>query len=258
MLSLSKHKTVDATTWLCKLSDGHISPRCRPRVVPRLPGAGKRASLPAMRPVVCETSLTEGCEALATADRDLGRAYRAHGLPPLRYRPPTYDTLLRIIVAQQVSVASANAIWGRLQERLDAIDQDLTPAAFLSLGDADLRTVGFSRQKTAYGRAIADDLASGRVDLDTVEALDDEAAIAELVKLKGIGRWSAECFLLFSYGRPDVWPADDVGLMIGMERIKGLKKRPDAKRMRRLAKPWSPWRGVAARLLWHVRKLEVI
>ncbi len=211
-----------------------------------------------MRPVVCETSLTEGCEALAAADRDLGRAYRAHGLPPLRYRPPTYDTLLRIIVAQQVSVASANAIWGRLQERLDAIDQDLTPAAFLSLGDADLRTVGFSRQKTAYGRAIADDLASGRVDLDTVEALDDEAAIAELVKLKGIGRWSAECFLLFSYGRPDVWPADDVGLMIGMERIKGLKKRPDAKRMRRLAKPWSPWRGVAARLLWHVRKLDVL
>ncbi len=211
-----------------------------------------------MRPVVCETSLTEGCEALAAADRDLGRAYRAHGLPPLRYRPPTYDTLLRIIVAQQVSVASANAIWGRLQARLDVVDQDVTPAAFVSLGDDDLRTVGFSRQKTAYGRAIAEDLASGRVDLGAVEALDDEAAIAELVKFKGIGRWSAECFLLFSYGRPDVWPADDVGLMIGMEKIKGLKKRPDAKRMRRLAKPWSPWRGVAARLLWHVRKLEVI
>lgn len=211
-----------------------------------------------MRPVVCETSLTEGCEALAAADPDLGRAFRAHGLPPLRYRPPTYDTLLRIIVAQQVSVASANAIWGRLQERLVAVDEDVTPAAFLTLGDDDLRVVGFSRQKTAYGRAIAEDLVSARVDLGTVEALDDEAAIVELVKLKGIGRWSAECFLLFSYGRPDVWPADDVGLMIGMERIKGLKKRPDAKRMRRLAKPWSPWRGVAARLLWHVRKLEVV
>ena len=223
-----------------------------------MPGAGERASLQAMRPVVCETSLTEGCVALAAADRDLGRAYRAHGLPPLRYRPPTYDTLLRIIVAQQVSVASANAIWGRLQERLDVVDQDVTPAAFLSLGDEDLRTVGFSRQKTAYGRAIAEDLVGKRVDLGAVEALDDEAAIAELVKLKGIGRWSAECFLLFSYGRPDVWPADDVGLMIGMEKIKGLKKRPDAKRMRRLAKPWSPWRGVAARLLWHIRKLEVI
>ena len=131
-------------------------------------------------------------------------------------------------------------------------------AAFLTLGDDDLRTVGFSRQKTAYGRAIAEDLVSGRVDLGNVEAMDDEAAIAELVKLKGIGRWSAECFLLFSYGRPDVWPADDVGLMIGMEKIKGLKTRPDAKRMRKLAAPWSPWRGVAARLLWHVRKLDVV
>ena len=211
-----------------------------------------------MRLVVCETSLTEGCEALAAADPDLGRAYRAHGLPPLRYRPPTYDTLLRIIVAQQVSVASANAIWGRLQARLDAVDRDVTPAAFLTLDDEDLKTVGFSRQKTAYGRAIAEDLVSGRVDLGRVEALDDEAAIAELVKLKGIGRWSAECFLLFSYGRPDVWPADDVGLMIGMEKIKGLKTRPDAKRMRKLAAPWSPWRGVAARLLWHVRKLDVV
>ena len=211
-----------------------------------------------MRPVVCENSLTEGCEALAAADADLARAYRAHGLPPLRYRPPTYDTLLRIIVAQQVSVASANAIWGRLQARLQASETPVTPEAFLNLDGDDLRTVGFSRQKTAYGQAIAEDLASGRVDLGAVEAMEDEAAIAELVKLKGIGRWSAECFLLFSYGRPDVWPADDVGLMIGMEKIKGLKKRPDAKRMRRLAEAWRPWRGVAARLLWHVRKLDVV
>ena len=211
-----------------------------------------------MRPVVCENSLTEGCEALAAADADLARAYRAHGLPPLRYRPPTYDTLLRIIVAQQVSVASANAIWGRLQARLQASETPVTPEAFLTLDGDDLRTVGFSRQKTAYGQAIAEDLASGRVDLGAVEEMEDEAAIAELVKLKGIGRWSAECFLLFSYGRPDVWPADDVGLMIGMEKIKGLKKRPDAKRMRRLAEAWRPWRGVAARLLWHVRKLDVV
>lgn len=211
-----------------------------------------------MRPVVCEDSLTEGCEALAAADPDLGRAYRAHGLPPLRYRPPTYDTLLRIIVAQQVSVASANAIWNRLQARLDAVETEVTPRAFLTLGEDDLRTVGFSRQKTAYGQAIAEDLVGKRVDLGAVEAMEDETAIAELVKLKGIGRWSAECFLLFSYGRPDVWPADDVGLMIGMEKIKGLRKRPDAKRMRKLAEAWRPWRGVAARLLWHVRKLDVV
>jgi len=211
-----------------------------------------------MRPVLCEVSLTEGCEALASADADLARVYRAHGLPPLRYRPPTYDTLLRIIVAQQVSVASANAIWNRLQERLTKGGEEVTPEAFLTLDDEALRAIGFSRQKTAYGRAIAQDLTSGRVDLGTVETLADEEAIAELVKLKGIGRWTAECFLLFSYGRPDVWPADDVGLMIGMEKIKGLKTRPDAKRMRRLARPWSPWRGVAARLLWHVRKLDVV
>ncbi len=212
-----------------------------------------------MRPVLCEASLTEGCEALASADSDLERVYRAHGLPPLRYRPPTYDTLLRIIVAQQVSVASANAIWGRLQERLTNSDEaEVTPEAFLTLDGEALRAIGFSRQKTGYGHAIAEDLVNGRVDLGTVETLADEEAIAELVKLKGIGRWTAECFLLFSYGRPDVWPADDVGLMIGMEKIKSLKKRPDAKRMRKLAEAWRPWRGVAARLLWHVRRLDIV
>ena len=223
-----------------------------------LPAAGPGETLAAMRAIVSEASLSEGCEALAAADHDLGRAYRAHGPPPLRYRPPSYDTLLRIVAGQQVSVASANAVWGRLQERLAAGNEAVTPEAVLGVDDAALRAVGLSRQKAAYGRAIAEDLVAGRVDLGAVEAMEDEAAIAELVQLKGIGRWTAECFLLFSYGRPDVWPADDVGLMIGVAKLKRLEQRPDGKRMRELAEGWRPWRGVAARLLWHVRRLEPV
>ena len=115
-----------------------------------------------------------------------------------------------------------------------------------------------TKGKIAYGRAIAEDLAAGRVDLDAISEMNDETAILELVKFKGIGRWSAECFLLFSLGRPDVWPADDLGLMVGMERVKRLNERPDAKRMRSLAEPWRPWRSAAARLLWHVRRQEAL
>ena len=202
-----------------------------------------------MMRITDDEGLAGACERLAEADADLARAYRACGPPPLRYRPPTYDTLLRIIVAQQVSVASANAIWGRLQGRVGTASTAIGPADFLGLSDADLKAVGFSRQKTAYGRAIAQDLEAGRVDLEAISEMDDETAILELVKFKGIGRWSAECFLLFSLGRPDVWPADDLGLMVGMERVK---------RMRRLAEPWRPWRSAAARLLWHVRRQEAL
>ena len=211
-----------------------------------------------MMRITDDEGLAGACERLAEADADLARAYRACGPPPLRYRPPNYDTLLRIIVAQQVSVASANAIWGRLQERVGTAGTAVAPADFLGLSDADLKAVGFSRQKTAYGRAIAQDLEVGRVDLEAISEMDDETAILELVKFKGIGRWSAECFLLFSLGRPDVWPADDLGLMVGMERVKRLNERPDAKRMRRLAEPWRPWRSAAARLLWHVRRQEAL
>jgi DNA-3-methyladenine glycosylase II len=198
---------------------------------------------------ITEETLPEALEALGRLDADFAAAAVAHGPPPLRAREPGFAALLRIIVAQQVSLASASAIWGRLIEAA----KPLTPDTFLGLDDAALGAVGFSRQKMRYGRALADDLRTGRIDIAGLEAMDDETAIDHLVQAKGIGRWSAEVYLLFAMGRPDVWPADDVGLMIGVERLKGLAARPDRARMVELAEAWRPWRSVAARMLWHVR-----
>lgn len=198
---------------------------------------------------ITEETLPEALAALSALDADFARALEEVGPPPLRHRPSGFATLLRIIVAQQVSLASAQAIW----DRLEAACQPLAPEVLLALDDEALRGAGLSRQKQRYSRSLAELLASGELDLAAVEALDDEAAIAEITKVKGLGRWSAECFLLFSFGRPDVFPVDDVGLMIGAQRLKNLKKRPDAKKLTRLGKAWRPWRAVAARMLWHYR-----
>lgn len=196
-----------------------------------------------------KTSLTAGLAALAERDPDVARALGEVGPPALRKRAPGFGTLLRAIVGQQVSVASASAIWGRLE----AACPSLAPEDFLGLNDAAFRAIGFSRQKEHYGRGMAEDLLAGRVDLKRLGRLDDEDAIAELVRIKGIGRWSAEIYLLFAHGRPDVWPIDDVGLMVGMEWLKRLGARPDKDEMRELGEAWRPWRGAAAHLLWHYR-----
>ncbi len=199
--------------------------------------------------LITEETLPGALQELAALDADFARALEEAGPPPLRQRPSDFSALLRIIVAQQVSLASAQAIWNRLE----AACQPLAPETMLSLDDDALRGAGLSRQKMSYSRSLAGLLASGELDLAAVARLDDEAAIAEITKVKGLGRWSAECFLLFSLGRPDVWPIDDVGIMIGAQRLKGLKKRPDAKKLARMGKAWRPWRAVAARMLWHYR-----
>ena len=203
---------------------------------------------------ITEDSLPDALEALGRLDPDFRRALAEAGPPPLRYRPPGFATLLRIIVAQQVSLASAQAIW----DRIEAACRPLDPARLLDFDEPSLRGLGLSRQKAQYARSLAGLMASGVLDLSRFDELDDEAAIAALVQIKGIGRWSAEVYLLFSHGRPDVWPADDVGLMIGAERLKRLEARPDAKAMRALAEPWRPLRAVAARMLWHYRKTAVL
>ncbi len=199
---------------------------------------------------VTQETLPEALAALARADPDFARARAEVGLPPLRYRPPGFATLLRIIVAQQVSLASAQAI----ADRLAAACEPITPARFLALSDEDLRRVGLSRPKQRYARALAAQLDSGALDLTALEALDDEAAIAALCRVKGIGRWSAQVYLLFSLGRPDVFPADDIGLMGGAQLLKRLETRPDRRELERLAEPWRPYRAVAARMLWHYRR----
>ena len=204
--------------------------------------------------VITEETLPGALAELAALDADMARALEEVGPPPLRARPAGFDALMRIIIGQQVSVAAAQAIWDRLAAHCDP----MTPQAFLGLSDEDFQAIGFSRQKKAYGRSLAELLASGRLDLSVLEELDDEAAITEITKVKGIGRWSAECYLLFSHGRPDIFPADDLGLMIGAQKLKRMRVRPDAKTLARLAKTWHPWRSAAARMLWHYRRTSGI
>ena len=184
---------------------------------------------------------------IGARDADMARAHGEVGLPGLRRRKPGFETLLRAIVAQQVSVAAAKAIWGRTVATVTPFE----PAAFLDATDDALRAAGLSRQKIAYGRGLATDLVSGRVRLDRLGRMSDDDAIEELVKIKGIGRWSAEVYLLFAHGRADMWPIDDVGLMAGMQRVKRLDARPDRAEMLALGAAWRPWRGAGALLLWH-------
>lgn len=193
--------------------------------------------------------LARAVDRLAAIDPDIRAAVARIGYPIPRLRPPGFATLLRIMVSQQVSVRAAAAIWGRLEY---ACGEVTTPEGFLALNDDQLRAVGLSRRKVEYGRGLATAVIDGALDLDGLAELSDEEAVAELCKLKGFGRWSAEIYLLFALSRADSWPADDLAVQIGMQRLRGLETRPDRKTMDRLAEGWRPLRGCAAILLWHV------
>lgn len=195
-----------------------------------------------------DETLRPALEALAERDPDIARHYAVCGLPPRRRRKPGFPGLLHIVVAQQVSAQSAAAIIGRL----DAAVRPLTPAGFLALDDAALRAIGLSRQKMRYGRALAEDILAGRLKPRAVARMDDAEAIAHLSRAKGIGRWSAEIYLLFALNRPDVWPADDLAVQVAAQRLKGLAERPGRDAMDALAEPWRPYRSAAARFLWHL------
>jgi DNA-3-methyladenine glycosylase II len=196
--------------------------------------------------------LQQALDHLAGADKHMAEAIANIGAPPPRYRPAGFATLMHVIIAQQVSTASARAISGRLTERLSPPNSvGFTPEGFIGLTDADLRAVGFSRQKTVYGRDLAAAFLDGRVSLAKLRRMPDEDAIAALSSVKGIGRWSAEVFLLFSLKRPDVMPAQDLALMVAAQRLKGLRARPDPKKLLTIAEPWRPFRSFGARMLWH-------
>ena len=184
---------------------------------------------------------------LGKADRDFARAIKEVGPPPPRSRPATFMGLLHVIVAQQVSTHAAKAISARLDAALEASK----PEAFLTLTDADLRAVGFSRQKVIYGRDLAAAFTDGRISIPKLRRQSDEDVIAAITSVKGLGVWSAEVFLLFSLRRPDVLPAHDLGLIVAAQRMKRLKERPSPKQLREIAEPWRPYRSYAARMLWH-------
>lgn len=192
-----------------------------------------------------------GLKRIAAADPDIGRALAMHGRPPIRRIDPGYGALLRILVGQQVSTQAAAAIWKRTTDRLG-----LAPTAdgLLAASDEELRGFGFSGSKIVYSRALAREIAQGRFDLDHVHRSPDDEALAMLTSMKGIGPWTAQVYLLFALGRPDVFPAADLALIIAYQRIRNAKSRPDPKRMAAIAEAWRPWRGAVAHLLWHVYK----
>lgn len=196
--------------------------------------------------------LRRGLAELAAADADFARVLALHGPPPRRVRPAGFATLMQAILAQQVSRASADAIWARLAAAIDPF----TPEGVLALDEPALRRLGLSQQKARYARALAGEIAEGRLDLRRLGRTADEEAIAMLTAVPGIGRWTAEIYLLAALQRPDVWPAADLALMIAVERLKGLPARPGPKQMIALAEAWRPWRAVAARLLWHYYRMS--
>ena len=196
--------------------------------------------------------LRRGLAELAAADADFARVLALHGPPPRRVRPAGFATLMQAILAQQVSRASADAIWARLAAAIDPF----APEGVLALDEPALRRLGLSQQKARYARALAAEIAEGRLDLRRLGRSTDEEAIGMLTAVPGIGRWTAEIYLLAALQRPDVWPAADLALMIAVERLKGLPARPGPKQMIALAEPWRPWRAVAARLLWHYYRVS--
>jgi DNA-3-methyladenine glycosylase II len=191
---------------------------------------------------------------LAARDSRFAAALALAGYPDPRGRDRGYQTLLRTIVGQQISFKAADAVWLKVV----AVVGDITdPAALLALSFDDLRGAGLSRQKIGYAQSLADLVISGALNLDDLPA-DDEAAIAQLVAVKGIGRWSAEVYLLFAEGRPDIWPAGDLAVQESVGRILGLDARPDEKAVRAAAEQWRPHRGAAAIFAWHHYKIPVI
>jgi DNA-3-methyladenine glycosylase II len=199
------------------------------------------------RIVLDETVVAEAAAALAARDADLAGILERHGPPPLWGRPPGFETLVAIILEQQVSLASARSAFDRLR----AVADPLTPTRFLELTDTQLLTIGFSRQKARYGRELASAIESGALDLDGLGALDDDAVRRTLEALPGIGPWTSTIYLLMVLGRPDVWPVGDVALAESVGQVKRLGRRPDAIEMGTLGEAWRPWRSVAARLFWH-------
>ncbi|APL94781.1 DNA-3-methyladenine glycosylase 2 family protein [Sphingobium indicum] len=198
--------------------------------------------------------LRASLDVIAAMEPGFAAAIGRVGYPLPRMREPGYETLLRTIVGQQVSVAAAAAVWRRLETELGA---GCAPDALLSRDFDALRACGLSRQKQGYARSLAELVVSGGIDLHDLPQ-DDEEAIAQLVRIKGIGRWSAEIYLLFAEGRPDVWPAGDLAVQIEIGRILGLPERPGEKLTRELAEPWRPHRGAAAIMAWHHYNTEVL
>lgn len=193
------------------------------------------------------SSFGKAAAALADADPSLAGVIQRAGLPAFWHRPPGFATLVLFILEQQVSLASARAVFGRLVERVGT----LTPEAIARLDDDGLGRIGLTRQKQRYVRGLAGAVIEGSIDLDGLEDLSDEEARRQLLRLTGIGPWTADVYLLSALGRPDVWPVGDRALQVGTAETLALPEVPDPVQLEQIGARWRPWRSVAARLIWH-------
>ncbi|MFN6461490.1 MAG: DNA-3-methyladenine glycosylase [Nostoc sp. DedVER02] len=193
-----------------------------------------------------EESLTRGLMVLANLDSDLAQILDKLGPPPMWQREPGFATLLCIILEQQVSLAAAKAIFNRLSGVVV-----ITPENFLKLDDVQLKGIGFSRQKILYCRGLANAIATGQLDLSKLEKMDETTIRTELKRLKGIGDWTVDIYLLMALQRPDVFPKGDLAIAIALQKLKNLPTRPTPAQLEAMTQHWRPWRAVAARLLWH-------
>lgn len=184
---------------------------------------------------------------LGARDPDLAAVVGRYGPPPLWARRPGFSTLIRIILEQQVSLRSAAAAYARLQAAAGRV----TPARVAATSERRLRAAGLTRQKAAYCRGLATAVVSGELNLGGLDRRPDDEVRSILVALPGIGPWTADIYLLIALGRPDVWPRGDLALARSLQRVKRLRSAPGEDRMAKIARTWTPWRAVAARVLWH-------
>ena len=199
-----------------------------------------------MRRVLTHASLSEGARVLRQRDRDLGRILGRLGEPPLWGRRPGFPTLVRIILEQQVSLAAARTLYRRIVCDLGG----MSPQGVHACGESGLRALGMTRQKARYCHGLAARIVEGSLDLSAVAALPDEAGRSALLRVPGLGPWSVDIYYLMALRRPDVWPQGDLALASALREIKRMRELPDREEQEALSARWSPWRSVAARLLW--------
>jgi len=194
-----------------------------------------------------QTEIHQALEALAEVDSDVARALPQVGYPVSRVRDAGFGTFLSIIVSQQLSTESARAIMGRVDNLLGV----LTAERLLSVEPQALREAGLSFRKIEYAQGLAEAVASGQLDIDALSGMSDEDAINAIIALRGFGRWSAEIYLMFSLDRRDIFPADDLALLVALGRLKRLDSKPTPKQAREILAHWSPWRSAGSLFLWH-------
>jgi DNA-3-methyladenine glycosylase II len=199
-----------------------------------------------MRSIGSDADIREGLTALTRICPHLARVHAIAGDPPLRKQPKGFEGLARVIVGQQLSIASADAIWSRVQTTV----QPFQPATLLAVSDKHLRKAGLSRGKIATLRTLAEAIEAGALKLDALNRAPEEAIHAELTALKGIGPWTADIYIMFSLARADAWSPADLALQYAVKDALMLAERPSFAQMNEVADAWRPWRGVAARLLW--------